>query len=101
MEISLIGKTKTLQQQTAQDAPKVVKDDTGEKSGASRKLDSAEISAGHVGAFEDKRLSVAKSTILYDISLSAFADRLADIRSRVETGEYNVPDATLADALLD
>jgi anti-sigma28 factor (negative regulator of flagellin synthesis) len=101
MEISLIGKPKALQTQTAQDSPRIVKDADGEKTVSSRKVDSAEISAGHVGAFEDKRLSVAKSAILYDVSLSAFADRLEEIRVRVEEGSYNVPDATLADALLD
>jgi anti-sigma28 factor (negative regulator of flagellin synthesis) len=101
MEISLIGKTKALQAQTAQDPPKVARDEDGEKNAGARRVDSAEISAGHVGAFEDKRLSVAKSTILYDVSLSAFTDRLAEIRGRVEDGAYNVPDEELADALLD
>jgi anti-sigma28 factor (negative regulator of flagellin synthesis) len=101
MEISLIGKTKALQPQTAQDPPKVVKDEDGEKSSGARRTDSAEISAGHIGAFEDKRLSVVKSTILYDVSLSAFSDRLEEIRVRVEEGTYKVADADLADALLE
>jgi anti-sigma28 factor (negative regulator of flagellin synthesis) len=101
MEISLIGKPKALQAQTAQDPPKVARDEYEEKTVAARKMDSAEISAGHAGAFEDKRLSIAKSTILYDVSLSAFADRLEEIRARVEDGSYRVPDAELADALLD
>jgi anti-sigma28 factor (negative regulator of flagellin synthesis) len=100
MEISLIGKTKALKPQT-QDLSRIAKDEDGEKSAASRRVDSAEISAGHIGAFEDKRLSVAKSTILYDVSLSAFADRLAELRERVEDGSYRVPDGALADALLD
>ncbi|MDR2295612.1 MAG: flagellar biosynthesis anti-sigma factor FlgM [Clostridiales Family XIII bacterium] len=101
MEISLIGKPKALQPQTAQDLPKAARDEGGEKAAASRKLDSAEISAGHAGAFEDKRLSIAKSAVLYDVSLSAFTDRLEEIRQRVTDGSYEVPDATLADALLD
>jgi anti-sigma28 factor (negative regulator of flagellin synthesis) len=101
MEISLIGKSKALQPQTAQEQPRVAKGEDGERAVASRKVDSAEISAGHVGAFEDKRLSVAKSTILYDVSLSAFADRLEEIRERVEDGSYNVPAEAIADALLD
>jgi anti-sigma28 factor (negative regulator of flagellin synthesis) len=101
MEISLIGKPKALQPKTAQDPPRVARDEESEKTAASRKMDSAEISAGHVGAFEDKRLSVAKSAILYDVSLSAFTDRLEEIRNRVEDGSYSVPDADLAEALLD
>jgi anti-sigma28 factor (negative regulator of flagellin synthesis) len=101
MEISLIGKTKALQPQTAQDPPRIAKDGDGEKTLASRKTDSAEISAGHAVAFDDKRLSVAKSAILYDISLSAFADRLEVLTNRVEDGSYSVPDEALADALLD
>ncbi|MDR1573242.1 MAG: hypothetical protein LBS24_02915 [Clostridiales Family XIII bacterium] len=101
MEISLIGKTKALQPQTAQDPPKIARENDGEKNAGARRIDSAEISAGHAGAFEDKRLSVAKSTILYDVSLSAFADRLAEIRGRVEEGAYDVPDAELAEALLE
>jgi anti-sigma28 factor (negative regulator of flagellin synthesis) len=101
MEISLIGKTKALQPQPAQDAPKITKDEDGEKNTASRKVDSSEISAGHIGVFEDKRLSVAKSAILYDVSLSAFADRLEELRSRVADGDYDVPDAELANALFE
>jgi anti-sigma28 factor (negative regulator of flagellin synthesis) len=101
MEISLIGKPKALRPQTAQEPPKVVKDEDGERSGGARKVDSAEISASHVNAFEDKRLSAAKSTILSDVSLSAFSERLESIRNRVEEGAYDVPDAELADALLD
>ncbi|MDR2355986.1 MAG: flagellar biosynthesis anti-sigma factor FlgM [Clostridiales Family XIII bacterium] len=102
MEISLIGKPKALQAQTAQDPPnKIAREEDGERAAASRKVDSADISAGHAGAFEDKRLSIAKSTILYDISLSAFAERLEEIRSRVEDGSYSVPDAELADALFN
>jgi anti-sigma28 factor (negative regulator of flagellin synthesis) len=100
MEISLIGKPKALQTQTAQDPPKIAREEDGEKTAVSRRLDSAVISAGHAGAFEDKRLSIAKSTILYDISLSAFAERLEDIRNRVDDGSYSVEDADLADALL-
>jgi anti-sigma28 factor (negative regulator of flagellin synthesis) len=97
MEISLIGKTKALQPQTTQEAPKAPKD---EKNIESRRVDSADISAGHANAFEDKRLSVAKSAILYDVSLSAFSDRLEDIRSRVEDGSYEAPAGEVADALL-
>jgi anti-sigma28 factor (negative regulator of flagellin synthesis) len=97
MEISLIGKTKALQPQTTQEAPKASKD---EKSIDAPRVDSSDISAGHANAFEDKRLSVAKSTILYDVSLSAFSDRLEDIRGRVEDGSYEAPAAELADALL-
>jgi anti-sigma28 factor (negative regulator of flagellin synthesis) len=100
MEISLIGKPKALQPQTAQDAPRVAKDEESEKAYGSPRVDSANISAGHASAFEDKRLSVAKSAVLYDVSLSAFADRLNDIRNRVEDGSYNVSDSDLADALL-
>ena len=101
MEISLIGKPKTLQTQTTQDPPRVARGEEGEKAAGSRKLDSAEISAGRAGVLEDKRLAVAKSAILYDVSLSAFTDRLEAIRNRVEDGSYNVPDADLAEALLD
>jgi anti-sigma28 factor (negative regulator of flagellin synthesis) len=101
MEISLIGKTKALQPQTAQDAPKITKDGESGKSASSRKVDSSEISASHIGVFEDKRLSVAKSAILYDVSLSAFSDRLEEIRGRVEDGSYNVPDEELANALFE
>ncbi|MDR1246299.1 MAG: flagellar biosynthesis anti-sigma factor FlgM [Clostridiales Family XIII bacterium] len=99
MEISLIGKTKALQPQTAQDPPKAPKDGD-DKSAGSRRVDSADISASHIGLFEDKRLSVAKSAVLYDVSLSAFTDRLEEIRERVESGSYKVTDEELADALL-
>ncbi|MDR2132910.1 MAG: flagellar biosynthesis anti-sigma factor FlgM [Clostridiales Family XIII bacterium] len=100
MEISLIGKPKALQTQTAQDSSRAIKGEDGEKTAARGKVDSAEISAGHAGAFDDKRLSVAKSAILYDISLSAFAERIEEIRERVDEGAYHVSDAELAGALL-
>jgi anti-sigma28 factor (negative regulator of flagellin synthesis) len=99
MEISLIGKTKALQPQTAQDPPKVSKDGDAGNAG-SRRVDSADISASHIGLFDDKRLTVAKSAVLYDVSLSAFTDRLEEIRERVESGSYEVPAEDLADALL-
>jgi anti-sigma28 factor (negative regulator of flagellin synthesis) len=99
MEISLIGKTKALQPQTAQDPPRVSKDGDGKSSGP-RRVDSADISAGHTVQFEDRRLTAAKSSALYDVSLSAFADRIEELRERVGSGDYNVQDGELADALL-
>ncbi|MDR0425098.1 MAG: hypothetical protein LBH39_06605 [Clostridiales Family XIII bacterium] len=105
MEIPIITKT-TVQpqpvQEAAHEAAKTTKRDDGSAAAAAKgKTDTAEISSGHAGAFGDKRLSVAKSALLYEISSDAPERRLADIRGQVASGAYHVPDSALVDALLD
>ena len=64
------------------------------------KVDSAEISSGHSGTFEDKRLMVAKSAILYDVSVGSSPGRIAELKAAVENGSYKVPTNDLAETIL-
>jgi anti-sigma28 factor (negative regulator of flagellin synthesis) len=105
MEISLINKTKTVQPQPSpeapQDAAKSAKiSGEGDRSSAKSKVDSAEISSAYAGISDDKRLSVAKSSILSELAVSASEQRLGALREQVRDEAYEVPDDTLADALL-
>jgi len=64
------------------------------------KVDSAEISSSHSGSFDDKRISVAKSAILYEVSVSISDNRVQELKAAIEKGEYDVPSNLLADAIL-
>jgi anti-sigma28 factor (negative regulator of flagellin synthesis) len=105
MEISLVTKTKPLRpgqlQDSPQDSVRSAKSGEDEKAVAKSKTDSAEISSARAGAFEDKRLSVAKSALLYELALDAPGARAAELKDRVESGEYRVSDEYLADSLID
>ncbi|MDR1135017.1 MAG: flagellar biosynthesis anti-sigma factor FlgM [Clostridiales Family XIII bacterium] len=105
MEISSISKARAAQpqaiQEATQDAVKNIKNDGGDRLGARSKIDKAEISSGHAGIFDDKRLSVAKSALLYDISSDTPNHRIDDIRERVASGTYAIRDDELAEALID
>jgi anti-sigma28 factor (negative regulator of flagellin synthesis) len=105
MEISLIGKPKALKpghlQDPLQDSVRGAKSEEGEKAVAKSKTDSAEISSVRAGAFEDKRLSVAKSTLLYELAVDTPGARVNELKERVKNGEYYVAGEYLADSMLD
>jgi anti-sigma28 factor (negative regulator of flagellin synthesis) len=105
MEISLLTKTKAVKPQSAQEAPHEIQRQAKLQEGgrplAKAKVDTAEISGGRARTFDDKRLSVAKSALLYEASADAPEQRIDDIRERVRAGAYSVPDSSLALALLD
>jgi len=64
------------------------------------KVDSSEISSSHTGSFDDKRLMVAKSSILYDVSVGTSPGKIARLKEAVENGTYEVPTNDLADTIL-
>ncbi len=64
------------------------------------KVDSAEISSSHTGSFDDKRLMVAKSSILYDVSVGSSPSRIAELKAAIENGTYEVPTNDLAETIL-
>jgi hypothetical protein len=74
MEISFVNKSKTVQPQQIQDhnndPARNVGTEENKKYTLKNKVDRAEISSTHSGSFDDKRLSVAKSAILYDVSVN-------------------------------
>lgn len=104
MEISYVNKSKAVQPQQVQDLnndpAKNIGTEENKKYVLKNKVDSAEISSTHSGSFDDKRLSVAKSAILYDVSVSTSSARIEDLKKSVEDGTYGVPTDLLADAIL-
>jgi anti-sigma28 factor (negative regulator of flagellin synthesis) len=104
MEISFLNKSKSIQPQQIQDVnndpARNISTEENKKYTLKNKVDSAEISSSHTGSFDDKRLSVAKSAILYDVSVNTSTTAINDLKSSVENGTYEVPTDLLADAIL-
>ncbi|MBR0597524.1 flagellar biosynthesis anti-sigma factor FlgM [Sinanaerobacter chloroacetimidivorans] len=104
MEISFVNKSKTIQPQQVQDQAsdpaRNINTEENKKYVIKNKVDSAEISSSHTGSFDDKRLSVAKSAILYDVTVNTSASNINEIKNRIEKGTYDVPANLLADAML-
>jgi len=104
MEISFVNKSKTIQPQQIQDQnndpAKNISTEENKKYTLKNKVDSSEISSSHTGSFDDKRLSVAKSAILYDVSVNTSSAKIEDLKASVENGTYNVSTNLLADAIL-
>ena len=63
------------------------------------KTDSTEISSNHNTSFEDSRINVAKSAVLYDVTVKE-SDRLSEIKKAVQNGTYHVAASDIADAIL-
>lgn len=104
MEISFVNKSKSIQPQQVQDLnndpARNISTEENRKYTLKNKVDSSEISSSHTGSFDDKRLAVAKSAILYDVSVNTSSAKIQDLKASVENGTYNVPTILLADAIL-
>lgn len=104
MEISFVNKSKTIQPQQVQDIStdptKNISTEENKKYTLKNKVDSSEISSSHTGSYDDKRLSVAKSAILYDVTVSNSATKIQDLKNAIDSGTYDVPSNLLADAIL-
>ncbi len=104
MEISFVNKSKSIQPQQIQDLnndpAKNISTEENKKYTLKNKVDSSEISSSHTGSFDDKRLSVAKSAILYDVSVSTSSAKIEDLKASVENGTYEVSTNLLADEIL-
>lgn len=101
MKISLLNKYVQLK------APEPVKEhleimDSKEKKNVinKNKVDSSEISASHSGSFEDRKLSIAKSSILYEVSVGSSPAKIASLKSAVENGTYKISADDLAETIL-
>lgn len=103
MEISFLNKNKAIQPQQIQDVSndpaRNVSTEENKKYTLKNKVDSSEISSSHSGSFDDKRLSVAKSAILYDVSVNTSAT-VGGLKASIENGTYEVSTNLLADAIL-
>jgi len=104
MEISFVNKSKSIQPQQIQDLnndpSKNISTEENKKYTLKNKVDSSEISSSHTGSFDDKRLSVAKSAILYDVSVSTSSAKIEDLKASIENGTYEVSTNLLADEIL-
>ncbi|MDD3168933.1 MAG: flagellar biosynthesis anti-sigma factor FlgM [Eubacteriales bacterium] len=104
MEISFVNKSKSIQPQQIQDVnndpARNISTEENKKYTLKNKVDSAEISSSHTGSFDDKRLTVAKSAILYDVSVNTSSARIEGLKAAVENGTYEVPTNLLADSIL-
>ena len=104
MEISSINKSKHVQPQQVQDKAtdpaRNISTEENKKYVLKNKVDSSEISSSHSGSFEDKRISVAKSAILYDVSVGSSQKTIQELKATVENGSYDVPSNLIAEEIL-
>lgn len=100
MKISLLNKY--IQPQKPEAITEQAKPATVENKGITgkSKVDSAEISSSHSASFDDKRLMVAKSSILYDVSVGSSPNKVAELKEAVENGSYKVPTNDLTETIL-
>jgi len=103
MVISFSNNTKSIQPKQTQDVTTdpVRNADTEESTKFVRKnkVASTEISSSHNGSFDDKRLSSAKSAILYEVSVKD-TDHINELKEAVKNGTYHVPTELLAEEIL-
>ncbi len=107
MEISFVNKSKAIQPQQvrdpASDPARNLGTEENSKYVLKNKVDSSEISSTHSGTYDDKRITVAKSAILYDVSDASVGiseNRIGELKAAIENGEYDVPANILADEIL-
>jgi len=104
MEISFVNKSKAIQPQQvrdpASDPARNIGTEENSKYVLKNKVDSSEISSSHSGTYDDKRITVAKSAILYDVSVSVSENRIGELKAAIKNGEYDVPANILADEIL-
>ena len=101
MKISLVNNPAVqskIGQETAAESTRRI-DSDAQKGVAKNKLDSSEISNDRSASFDDSRVAVAKSAILYDVTVKE-SDRLSELKVAVKNGTYHVPTNELVDALL-
>lgn len=104
MEISFVNKSKNIQpqqiQDQASDPAKNISTEENKKYINKNKVDSTEISSSHSGSYEDKKIAVAKSAVLYEVSVATDDTRIQELKKAIEGGTYDVPANLIADAIL-
>ncbi|MGI6747738.1 MAG: flagellar biosynthesis anti-sigma factor FlgM [Anaerovoracaceae bacterium] len=104
MEIPFVNKSKIIQPKQVQDSnsdpAKNISTIENKKYTLKNKVDSAEISSSHKGSFDDKRLMVAKSAILYEVTVKTSDARVAELKASIDNGTYEVPANLIAKAIL-
>lgn len=104
MEISFVNKSKAIQPQQQQDAnidpARNISTEDNKKYVIKNKVDSLEILSSHSGSFDDKRIAVAKSAVLYDVTVNPNTAEIQELKEAVQKGAYDVPANILADIML-
>lgn len=103
MEISFVNNDKAVQPQQVRDqnndVNRNVSSEENKKYTVKNKVDSAEISSSYSGNYDDKRITVAKSSVLYDVTMGG-NNRIGEIAQDINDGTYNVSAELLAKAIL-
>lgn len=104
MEVTILNNNKSVQPQKLNDAAsdpvkKITTEET-EKYAQKNQVDTSEISSSHSGSFEDKRLMIAKSAILYDVSVNTSVSTVEELKNSVNNGTYEVSSEKIANAIL-
>jgi flagellar biosynthesis anti-sigma factor FlgM len=94
MKIGYLNNNLPIQQKQLKDAVK-----KSEKDSSKAHTDSNDISSDRYNSFEDNRVNVAKSAVLYDVSVKE-SDRIAELKAAISNGSYHVSSEDLAEALL-
>jgi anti-sigma28 factor (negative regulator of flagellin synthesis) len=107
MEFTISNNNKNLQTQKMTDlaSDPIKKISVDENNGFAQKnpVDTAEISSSHSGSFEDKKLMIAKSAILYDVSVNASstsAEKIEGLKQSISNGTYEVSGEDIANSIL-
>lgn len=106
MELTISNNNKNLQTQKLTDlASDPVKKIVEENNGYVQKnpVDTAEISSSHSGSFTDKKLMIAKSAILYDVSVnsaSTSAEKIEGLKQAISNGTYEISGEDIANSIL-
>ena len=102
MEISFVNNDKAIQPKQIrdqnEDTNRNVSSEDNKKYTMKNRVDSAEISSSYSGNFEDKRITVAKSQMLYEVSNGS--NKIEDLAQSISEGKYNVSSDLLAKAIL-
>ena len=104
MEISFVNKSKAVQPQQVRDAAtdpaRNISTEENNKYVLKNKVDKAEISSSYTGTFEDLRIAVDKSALLYDVSGNINEELVKELKAAIEDGSYDVPANILAEEIL-
>ncbi|MDD2483986.1 MAG: flagellar biosynthesis anti-sigma factor FlgM [Eubacteriales bacterium] len=104
MEITILNSNKNIQTQKLNDlssdpVKKITTEET-EKYAQKNQVDTSEISSSHSGSFDDKKLMIAKSAILYDVTVGTSPQKIEELKTSVDNGTYDVPSEKIADAII-
>lgn len=98
MKIGYLNNNLSIQQNQTKDSLDV-KNKSKNSLSTKGKTDSNDISSDRYNSFEDNRVNVAKSAVLYDVSVKE-SDRIAELKAAISNGSYHVSSEDLAEALL-